>query len=92
MRLSNFLTFAFASAETGNQPLAGEAHFFAARSPLDVPRLSTVGRIGKSVLEARVGYDVPQEAQQISARAAAVPNYLAACKALADRNAPVPAH
>ena len=37
MRLSNFLTFAFASAETGNQPLAGEAHYFAARSPLALP-------------------------------------------------------
>ena len=89
MRLSNFLTFAlrrlaFALFETENQQLAGKAHFFAARSPLDVPRLSTVGRIGKSVLEARVSYDVPQEAQQISARAAAVPNYLAACKALAS--------
>ena len=61
---------AFALFETENQRLAGEAHFFAARSPLDVPRLSTVGRIGKSVLEARVGYDMPQEAQQISVESA----------------------
>ena len=79
------LNAASASAETETSGWLGEAHFFAARSPLDVPRLSTVGRIGKSVLEARVSYDVPQEAQQISARAAAVPNYLAACKALASQ-------
>ena len=56
MRLSNFLTFAlrrlaFALFETENQQLAGKAHFFAARSPLDVPRLSELVRIGKSVVK-----------------------------------------
>ena len=51
MRLSNFLTFAFAWAETGNQELAVEAHSFAARSPLDVLRLSELARIGKSVVK-----------------------------------------
>ena len=37
MRLSNFLTFAFASAETENQQLAVAAYFFDARSPLALP-------------------------------------------------------
>ena len=44
------LNAASASAVVGNQPLAGEAHFFAARSPLDVPRLSELARIGKRVV------------------------------------------
>ena len=37
-----------------NQQLGLEAHFFAARPSLDVPRLSELGRIAKNVLEWRV--------------------------------------
>ena len=44
------LNAASASAETETSGWLGEAHFFAARSPLDVPRLSELARIGKRVV------------------------------------------
>ena len=45
------LNAASVSAETETSGWLGEAHFFAARSPLDVPRLSELGRIDKSVVK-----------------------------------------